>query len=206
MSAWLKLNLMSVVPILMINLTRVGWLPALWYPILFFARLCFAKFLSEISDYNTVSNPYDLTCWLVTSLHYTGVLSWMADCHLVVNEYDFSIPFERHTLLKSHDIILHASFHWHHKCHYGKLKHMVVMITWSWNADTERKTISRRNHIISCNISCKWCWQLTYFSYVNCAWYITMILTHISERKDMALTLIGIFKIHFYWYRYEIMP
>ena len=150
------------------------------------ALFCESSCWNHISDYNTVLNPYNLTCWLLTPLHYTDVLSWMVDFHLVVNEHGFSVPFERHTLLKSHDIILHASFHWHHKCHYGKLKHMVVMITWSWNADTERPFLDK---IISCNISCEWCWQLTYFLYVNCAWYITIKLTNIFERKDMALTL-----------------
>ena len=48
--------------------------------------------------------------------------------HLVFNENDFSVPLERHTLLK---------FHWHHKCHYEKSEHVIVIITWNWNADTD---------------------------------------------------------------------
>ena len=48
MSAWIKSNPISVVPSLTINLSHLGWPPVLWYPILFFAWLCFAKFLDEI--------------------------------------------------------------------------------------------------------------------------------------------------------------
>ena len=94
-----------------------------------FAWLCFAKFGAE-----SVLDPYNLTCWQLTPLHYTDVLSWMTIFHLVVNENDFSVPFVRHILLKSHDIILHASFRWHHNCHYEKLEHVIVMITWSWKS------------------------------------------------------------------------
>ena len=90
-------------------------------PIFRVALVCKIACWNHISDYRTVLNPYNLTCWQLTPLHYTDVLSWMAIFHLEVNENDFSVPFERHTLLKSHDIILHTSFHWHHKCHYEKL-------------------------------------------------------------------------------------
>ena len=103
MSAWLKLDLISVMPILMINLSHVGWPPALWYSIQFFAWLCLAKFLAKI---------------MLTIIIRCLIISWMAIFHLVVNEHEFSVPFECHTLLKSHDIILHGLFHWHHKCHY----------------------------------------------------------------------------------------
>ena len=41
----------------------------------------------------------------------------MAIFYRMVNEYGFSVPIERHTLLISHDFILHTSFLWHHKCH-----------------------------------------------------------------------------------------
>ena len=77
-----------------------------------------------------------------------GVLSWMTIFHIIVNENDFSVPFERYLLLKSHDIILHASFHLHQKFHHEKLKHVIVVITWNWNADTGRKAISGRNLIM----------------------------------------------------------
>ena len=103
---------------------------------------------NHMNDYHAVLNPYNLTCWQLTPQHYMDVLSWMAIFHPVVNENEFSVPFERHALLKSHDIILHASFHCHHKCHYEKLEHVSVMITWSWNADTGRRTISGLNHIM----------------------------------------------------------
>ena len=103
---------------------------------------------NHINDYHTVLNPCNFTCWLLTPLHYTDVLSWMAIFHLVVNEIDFSVQFERRTLLKPHDIIFHASFNWNYKCNYEWLEHVMVMVTWSWNADTGRKTISGLNHIM----------------------------------------------------------
>ena len=65
----------------------------------------------------------------------------------LVNENDFSLPVERHRFLKSHDIILYVSFHWHNEYHFEKLEHVIVMITWSGNATIGRKTISRLNHI-----------------------------------------------------------
>ena len=78
-----------------------------------------------------------------------AVLSWMAIFHLVFNENDFSVPLERHTLMKSHDTKPYASsFHWNHKYHYEKLEHVIVMITWSWNADTGRRNTSGLNHIM----------------------------------------------------------
>ena len=103
---------------------------------------------NHICHYQTVSTPYNLTCWQLTTLHHMEFLSWMAIFHLLVNENDFSAPFERRTLSKSHDDILHASFHWHHKCHYEKLELVIVMVSWSGNADTGRKTISGLNHIM----------------------------------------------------------
>ena len=66
---------------------------------------------NHISDFHTVLDPYELTCWQLIP-HYTDVLSWVAIFNLVVNEKEFSVPFERHILLKSHDIILRVSFHW----------------------------------------------------------------------------------------------
>ena len=57
------------------------------------------------------------------------VLLWMSIFDLLVNEDDFSVPVERKRFLKSHDILLHVSFHCHDKCHYEKLEHVIVMIT-----------------------------------------------------------------------------
>ena len=47
-SAWLKLNPILVVPILVINLSHLGRTPALWHLMLFFAWLCCTKFLAKI--------------------------------------------------------------------------------------------------------------------------------------------------------------
>ena len=33
---------------------------------------------NHISDYHTVLNPYNLTCWQLTPLYYTDVFFWMA--------------------------------------------------------------------------------------------------------------------------------
>ena len=134
MSAWLKLNPISVVPFLVIDWSHLGWSSSLRYPILFLRMALFFEIScwSHISDYHTVLNPYNLTSWQLTPLHRTEVLSWMAIFHFVFNENNFSVLFERHTLLKSHDIILRASLHWHYKCHYKNLERVVVMITWSW--------------------------------------------------------------------------
>ena len=85
--------------------------------------------------------------WTWTPLHYTDAISWMTIFHLVFNENGFSVPFgtiRNH----SHDIILHVPFDWHHKWHYEKWEHVIVMITWSWSADNGRKTISGLNHIM----------------------------------------------------------
>ena len=71
----------------------------------------------------------------------------MSISNRLVNENDFSLPVERHRFLKSHDIKLYASFHWHNKYHYEKLEHVIVMITWSGNAIISRNTISGLNHI-----------------------------------------------------------
>ena len=108
-------------------------------PIFRMALFCKISSWNHISHYQTVLNPCNLKCWTLTSLHYTDVLSWMAISNLKKNENAFSVPFERHTLLKSLDIILHASFRWHHQCHCDKLAHVIVMITWIWNADTGKK-------------------------------------------------------------------
>ena len=69
------------------------------------------------------------------------VYTWMYIFNFVGNKNDFSAPVEHHRLLKSRHITFHASFHWHHKCHYEKLEHVIVMITWCGNADIGRKTI-----------------------------------------------------------------
>ena len=64
-----------------------------------------------------------------------------------VNKNDFSVSVERHKFFKTHDITLHASFHWHDKCHYEMLEHAIVMIALSGNATIGRKTISGLSHI-----------------------------------------------------------
>ena len=74
-------------------------------------------------------------------------LSWMSIFKLIVNENEFSVTLERHRILKSHDVTLQASFHWHDKYHYEKLEHAIVMITWSGDAAIGRNTISGLNHI-----------------------------------------------------------
>ena len=147
MSGWLKLNPISMVPILMINQWRVASCIMVPDPLFRMALFCQFFCWSHISDYQTVLNMCNLKCWQLTSLHYMDALSWRAIFHLVINENDFSVPFERHTLLKSHDVILHASFYWQHKCHYDRLEHVIVMITWRWNADAWKKTISGLNYI-----------------------------------------------------------
>ena len=75
------------------------------------------------------------------------VLSWVSIFNLLVNENYFFVPIERHRFLKSHDITLHASFHWHDKYHCEKLEHVIVIITWSGNCTNGRNTISGLNHI-----------------------------------------------------------
>ena len=75
------------------------------------------------------------------------VLSWMPIFNLLVNENDFSVPVERHRFMKSHDITLHASFHWHDKYRYEQWEQVIVMITWSGNATIGRKTTSGLNQI-----------------------------------------------------------
>ena len=55
-------------------------------------------------------------------------LSWMSILNLIIYENDFSEPPKCHRFLKSHDTIHHVQFHWHAKCHYEKLEHVIVMI------------------------------------------------------------------------------
>ena len=66
-------------------------------PILRNAIFCEITCWNHISNYHTVLNPYNLACWQLTPLHYMDVLSWIPIFHLVFNENDFSVPFERHT-------------------------------------------------------------------------------------------------------------
>ena len=65
----------------------------------------------------------------------------MSIFNLLVNENDFSVPFERRRFSKSHES------RWHDKYHYEKLEHVIVMITWSENTTIGRKTIFGLNHI-----------------------------------------------------------
>ena len=134
-SAWLKLNPISMVPILIMN---------------FMARVCEIPCWNHIRGSRMMLKLYNLTCWQLTPQHDTGVLSWMSILNLLVNENDFSMPVERHRFLKSHDITLHASFNWRDKCHYEKLEDLIVMITWSGNATIGRKTISGLTRNIIC--------------------------------------------------------
>ena len=146
---WLKFN-PFLVPILMMNLSRLGWPPppppppGLWYPLLIFAWLGFAKFHVEII-LAIIRCGYMLTI-NTSTLYERPFLNVFFN--LVVNEYDFSVPAERNRFLTSHDIILHVSFHWHHKCHYEKLEHVIVMIAWSGNANIDGKTTSGGNHMM----------------------------------------------------------
>ena len=121
MSAWLKLNPISAVPILMINFSHFRMAYCILAPDPIFGMALFydVSCWTHISDYHTVLNPFNFTCWQLTPLHYTEVLSWMSIFHLVVNKNDFSVQFESRTL-KSDYVILHALFHWDHKCHYKK--------------------------------------------------------------------------------------
>ena len=111
-------------------------------------RVCETPCWNRIRDSHTVLKPYDLTCWQVTSIRNTDVLSWIPIFNHLVDEKYFSVPAERHRFFKSHDITLHASFHWHDKCHYEKLEHVIVMITWSENVTIGGKTISGLNYIM----------------------------------------------------------
>ena len=65
---------------------------------------------------------------------------------LLVNKKDFSVAVKRHKFLKPHDVTLHASFHWHDKCHYEKLEHVIMMFTWIEYATIGKKTISGLNN------------------------------------------------------------
>ena len=47
-------------------------------PIFRMALFCKISSWNHISNYYTVLNPCNLTCWQLTPLHYTGVLYWMA--------------------------------------------------------------------------------------------------------------------------------
>ena len=58
----------------------------------------------------------------------------------------FSVPVKRLRFFQSHDITLHASFQWYIKCPSEKFDYMVVMITWSRNADIAKKTTSKLKH------------------------------------------------------------
>ena len=149
MSAWLKLSNISVVTLddkfIIFGVASCISVPnPIFCMALFHEMSCW----NHISDYHTVLNPYSLTYWQLTPLRYTDVLSWVAIFHLVVNEKYFSVPFECRTLLKSHDITLNASFPSPHKCNYKKLEHVIMMITWSWSAETGRKSISGLNHFM----------------------------------------------------------
>ena len=117
-------------------------------PIFRMARVCEILCWNHIRDSHTVLKQYNLTCWQLTALHETDVLSWMSIFNLLVNENDFEAPVEGHRFLKSHDIALHASFHCHDKCHYEKLEHVVVMISRSGNVTIGRKTIYGLTHVI----------------------------------------------------------
>ena len=118
----------------------------------------------HISGSHTTLKPYNLTCWQLPLLHYTYVISWMSILNLVVNGNDFSISTGRHRFLKSHVITLHASYHWHVKCHYEKLEHVIVMIAKIGKVDIERKTISGLNHIME--------HQLQIMSFIGEMWFL----------------------------------
>ena len=158
MSAWWKLNHISVVPILMMNLSHLVWPSALWYPILIFTRLCFVKFPAEIIS-TIIKRCSIRIIWHADNQHHYTIWTSFVNGHFpsCIQWKWFSVPLERHALLKSHDIIVHASFHWHHKCHYEKLDYVIVMMTWSWTQTLGEKKILDK--IISCNISWKKCYQ-----------------------------------------------
>ena len=59
-----------------------------------------------------------------------------------------SVSVERHRFLKSYAITRHVSFHWHIKCHYQKLWHMVVIITCRRGVGIGRMVISGLNHTL----------------------------------------------------------
>ena len=129
----------------------------------------------------------------------------MAIFYLVVNWNDFSVPFECHSLLKYHDIILHVSFYWHHKCHYQKLEHVIVMITSRWNADTGGKDHFWIKSYYVTSVANNGANPFIFF-YLWLLHDMSPCYSNIFERKNMALTLIRILKIQFHRYRYEIMP
>ena len=135
----------------MINFPHLGWLFALCYPPQFLHGSGLRN--SPLKSYKGFSYGVK-TVWFdkltikLTPLHHMDVIPWMSIFNLLVNKNYFSVPVERHRFLKSHDITLHASLHWHDKCHCVKLENVIVMITWSGNATIGRNTISGQNHII----------------------------------------------------------
>ena len=72
----------------------------------------------------------------------------MSIFNFVVNENNFSVLVEHYRFLKLHDIALHVSLHWHPKCHYEKLEHVILMITWSGNINIDKKAISGLTHFM----------------------------------------------------------
>ena len=93
-SAWLKLNPISVVPILMIKLS-LGVASCIMVPdpIFRMALFCEMSCWNNINDYHTVLSPYNLTCWRLTTLHHTYVLFWMATSTL----YSMKMIFRYHS-------------------------------------------------------------------------------------------------------------
>ena len=117
-------------------------------PILIMAWVCEFPCWNRIRDSHTVLKLYNLICWQLTLLHHTDVLSWMPIINLLVNVNDFLVPVEHNRFLKSHDIALHASVHWHDKCHYEKLEQLMIMIIWSGKAAIGRNTVFGQNQIM----------------------------------------------------------
>ena len=101
------------------------------------------NFLLNITDYNTVLRPCNLACWQVTVLDYTGILSWMSLFSLVVKENYFSVASRVPMILEIS--WYYTSFHWHHQCHYEKLEHVILVITWGGNSYIGSNTVSGLN-------------------------------------------------------------
>ena len=81
------------------------WLRRIRHLVLWHLPLFLVLCWNQISDYHIVLKPYNLTFWQSTPLHYTDVLSWLTTFHRVVNEIFFSVPVERHILLKRLKVI-----------------------------------------------------------------------------------------------------
>ena len=113
----------------MINFPHLMWPFALWYRPQCYAWLGFVKCPVEIILGILIrcqNRIFDMLPINATTRYGRPLLN--VHFQLFSQWKRFSVPVERHRFMKSHDITLHASFHWHDKCHYETLEHVIVMI------------------------------------------------------------------------------